>query len=435
MKKRILALMLVLTALVFSGCALRTVEEMYSLPRRSEQYNKLQSAIDMAMAGLDYSAPVAGENRQTLQTADLDGDGRDEYLVFAKGTSEKPLQLLIFRQETDGACSIMEAIAFRGSAFEQVEYVNMDCRPGREIVIGRQVSDQLMGSVSVYTFTDGSATQLLSTDYTRFVTADLTPDGQDDLLVLRPGEAGMDFGVAVLYSYRNGAVERSVEAPMSTQAENVKRMNVSRLYGGDPAVYVSSSGMEDAVFTDVFALRADRLVNVAFSGGQGARVDTLKNYAVYAEDLDRDDVFELPRLISMKPITPQAAREEQHLLRWYAMDLQGNETDKLCTFHNFAGGWYLLLSSNWAGYLTMEQRGSSYTFYMWNEDYNKVTILFTISELTGSSREHQAAQQNRFVLHRGEEIIYCAKLETGSAMYGFTEDYLIDSFRLIQQER
>ncbi len=435
MKKRILALLLALSALVFSGCALRTVEEMYSLPRRSEQYNKLQSAIDMAMVGLDYSAPVAGENRQTLQTADLDGDGRDEYLVFAKGTSDRPLQLLIFRQETDGTCSILEAIAFRGSAFEQVEYVNMDSNPGREIVIGRQVSDQLMGSVSVYTFSDGRARQLLSTDYTRFITADLTPDGQADLLVLRPGEAGMDFGVAVLYSYLDGAVERSVEAPMSTQAESIKRMNVSRLYGGDPAVYVASSGPEDTILTDVFALRAERLVNVAFAGGQGASVDALKNYAVYAEDLDRDDVFELPKLISMKPISPQAGSREQHLLRWYAMDLYGNETDKLTSFHNFAGGWYLLLSSSWASYLTVEQRGGSYTFYMWNEDFNKVTILFTISELTGSDREYQASQQNRFVLHRDEDIIYCAKLETGSAMYGFTEEYLIDSFRLIQQER
>ena len=64
MKKRISFIMILLTALVLSGCALRTVEEMYSLPKRSDKYNKLQSAIDSAMVGLEYAPPTSGENRQ-----------------------------------------------------------------------------------------------------------------------------------------------------------------------------------------------------------------------------------------------------------------------------------------------------------------------------------------------------------------------------------
>ena len=40
MKKRIVLLMLVmLTALLFGGCTMRTVEEMYALPKRSEEFN------------------------------------------------------------------------------------------------------------------------------------------------------------------------------------------------------------------------------------------------------------------------------------------------------------------------------------------------------------------------------------------------------------
>ena len=53
MLKRIWALGLILAVLSLSGCALRTVEEMYKLPKRSEEYDRLQSAIDIAMAGLD----------------------------------------------------------------------------------------------------------------------------------------------------------------------------------------------------------------------------------------------------------------------------------------------------------------------------------------------------------------------------------------------
>ena len=43
--------------LLLSGCAMRTVEEMYALPRRSQEYAQLQTAIDSAMYGLTFSAP------------------------------------------------------------------------------------------------------------------------------------------------------------------------------------------------------------------------------------------------------------------------------------------------------------------------------------------------------------------------------------------
>ena len=434
MLKRIWALGLILAVLSLSGCALRTVEEMYSLPKRSEEYDKLQSAIDIAMAGLDYAAPLSGVNRQTLQSADLDGDGREEYLVFAKGKSDRPLQLLIFQRSGEDAYQIQEVIGFRGTSFEQVEYVEIDDQPGCEIVLGRQLSDQVVGTLSVFSFAGGNVKQLLSTSYSRFVSSDLDGNEREDLLVIRPGETDTDSGVAVLYSYTGGAMERSVEAKMSAQPEDVKRISVSKLHGGFPAVYVASTGKRDAVVTDVFALRDDRFVNITGEGSQGASVGALRNYAVYADDLDGDGIFELPRLIPMKPISTTGGTGKQYLLRWYSMDLRGNEVDKLCTFHNFAGGWYLKLESNWASYLTMEQWGNSYTFYMWNGDYDKVTILFTITEHAGNDRDFQATQNNRFVLRRAEGITYAGKLEAGSALYGFTEDYLVNSFQLIPQD-
>lgn len=433
MKKRIFPIVFLLAALVFSGCALRTVEEMYSLPKRSDKYKKLQSAIDQAMDGLEYAAPTSGDNRQILQNADLDGDGVDEYIIFAKSDSEKPLRMLVFRQEPDGTCILAEDIAFRGHAFVQVEYVEVDELPGCEIVFGRQLSDQLMGTVNIYSFGGGAVRQLLSSTYTRFLTCDLNTDGRRELLVLRPGESDMETGVAVLYSFKDDVVERSAEAPMSARAQDIKKITPSHLYGGDSAVYVSSAGRGDAVVTDVFALREERLVNVSYSFDQGNSVAPLRNYAVYASDLDSDGVLELPKLMSMKPIYQGGAGEDQYLLRWYSMDLYGNEVDKLCTFHNFSSGWYLRLGNTWAQYLTMDRRGAEYTFYMWDEAYENLTVLFTISEYSGNDREYQATQNNRFVLAREEDVTYSARLETGSVLYGFTEDYLSSNFRLYQQ--
>ena len=86
MKRILILLLAVLTALSVAGCGMRTVDEMYCLPKRTEEDSQLQQAIDNAMSELDYSAPVSGEHQQSVQMADLDGDRKQEYLVFTKGT-------------------------------------------------------------------------------------------------------------------------------------------------------------------------------------------------------------------------------------------------------------------------------------------------------------------------------------------------------------
>ena len=77
MKKKGL-LPLLLLSLLLTGCGYRTVEEMYRIPKRTEEYKMLQSTIDQAMVGLEFAPPTAGENQQTVQMADLTGDGVPE---------------------------------------------------------------------------------------------------------------------------------------------------------------------------------------------------------------------------------------------------------------------------------------------------------------------------------------------------------------------
>ena len=435
MKKRILlCAVCLLAALLLNGCAMRTIEELYHVPKRSEESTHLQSAIDMGMAVLDYAAPLSGENQQAVQTADLNGDGTEEYLVYAKGTSEKPMKLLILEQNAEGTYEIAEIIESSGTSFEQVEYVDIDGNPGDEIVVGRQVSDQVMRSVSVYSFANGNAEQLLSVGYSKFLTCDMDDDGDYELMVIQQGETDAENGIATLYSYHNGVMARSMEAELSEKAQHIKRIMVSRLFNGSPAVYVASSADESTIVTDVFALREGRFVNVSVTSEFGTSVQTLRNYYVYADDVDEDGVLELPNLITMEPISDALSGEEQYLIRWFAMDIGGQEVDKLYSFHNYAGGWFVQLDSTWATRVTVEQQGNTYTFYAWDVSYSHVTELFTLFALSGSDRETQAAEDQRFALYHTESVVYAAKLQPEAAEFGLTREALIDSFHLILQD-
>lgn len=97
--QRALALLMALLLGMLSGCVLQTVDELYCLPKRSQEYQNLQAAIDQAMGDtLQYCAPLSGENQQTVQIMDLDGDGNMEALLFASGNGEQPLKIFIFTQ-------------------------------------------------------------------------------------------------------------------------------------------------------------------------------------------------------------------------------------------------------------------------------------------------------------------------------------------------
>ena len=432
MKKRIFFLLILAAACLLSACQVRTVDQMYRVPKRPDSYDDLQSVIESAMGAMEYSAPKSGENQQTVQMADLDGDGIREYLLYAKGDGEKPLRILIFSQQEEGYV-LLDTIGCTGSAFDLVEYVQMDGTGGMEIVVGCQISEQVPRSVSVYTLEQSSVRQLFSTNYSKFLTCDLDENERMELFVLRPGME-TDYGTAELYSIECGTVERSKEIKMSGPTEKLKRVITGRLHGGKPAVFVATSVDESAIITDVYAVLEDTLTNISLSKDLGTSVQTLRNYYVYADDIDNDGEVELPSLITMRSLTQGENTQRQYLIRWYALDEDGSETDKMFTYHNYLDGWYLQLDAQWTHRITVSQDANTYAFYLWDEDYRTAQKIFSVLVLTGQNREEQAVQDNRFTVYKSESVIYAARLEVASGALCLTQNDLIESFHLIRQD-
>lgn len=426
-------LCLVLAVLLLSGCSLRTLDALYQVPKRSEEYSNLQSAIDRNLGNLEYCAPLSGENLQAVQMADLDGNGVQEYLLFAKGVEEKPLHILIFSL-VDGSYELSDTIQSHGSAFDLVEYERIDDQPGYELIVGCQISDQVVRSVSVYTFRQGKAEQLMNASYTKFLTYDLNVDGRGELMTLRPGETDEANGVAELYSYTSGVMERSDQVSMSETTDNLKRIVSGKLHGGQPAVYVSSTAGEHAIITDVFSIVDGHFTNVSAFNDAGTSIQTLRNYYVYADDMDGDGVVELPSRVEMHPPGNLHISTMQYLIRWYAMTAAGEEVDKLYTYHNFLGGWYFVLDGDWACRAAVLQQGSAYEFYIWDQDFYTARKLMTIYSLTGAARTEMTVQEDRFVIYENDAALYMAQLEDDCADYGLTQEYVRDSFHLIGQE-
>lgn len=429
MRRKLIGLLLFVSTLC-CGCQMRTVDQMYVPPERSEDFKSLQTVINNAMIGMEYSAPISGDNQQIVQMKDLDGDQVPECLLFTKGGEERPLHILIFSQRGEEYVHA-DTIDVVGTAFEKVEYAQIDGKGGMEIVVGSQVSDRVSRSVSVFSLSGGEAEQLVTADYVNFLTVDLDANNRSELLVLRSGPTETDRGIAELFSVRDGIMERSVEVSMSETADKLKRILIGRLYGGEPAVYVASAVDENTLITDVFTVVDGVFTNVSLSSDSGTSIKTMRNYFIHADDMDNDGIMELPSLMEMRSIDTARRDADNYLIRWYSMTAHGETVDKLHTYHNFIGGWYMQVENELASQLSVVDLGNVCDFYVWTGD--RPVKMFSVYTLTGQSKETQSTAEGRFVLHKAESVIYSAKLDDGALLYGITQETVIRNFHLIHE--
>lgn len=425
-------LVMLMAVLTLSGCSMKTVDQMYQLPKRSKAYSNLQSVMDTAMEGLKFSAPIAGDNQQSVQMADLNGDGDQEYLVYCKGFAETPLKVLIFDRKDDTFFHI-DSIEINGTNFNQVIYVQMDEKPGVEIVVGHQISEQLMGSVSVYTFTNGESARLLTANYRKFLTVDMNDDGYSELFVLHAGQAETDPGIAELYYLNSGIVEQTNEVSLSAPADKLKRVIVGKLQDGRTAVFAASAVGETSLVTDIYTSDNKHLTNVINQNPSESGL-TLRNYFIYADDIDNDGITELPLFITMTPLGNTPLPEPSKLIQWYAISSTGSMTDKMFTYYNTAAGWYLKLDDKIAPRITVQQESNTFVFYLWDDLCLNAEKLLTIHALTGQNREEQGVADGKFVLLKTDSVVYAATLESVASSCGITKENLSNNFSLIQRD-
>lgn len=424
MKKWIkLSLLALAACLLLSGCALKTVDELYCLPKRYKTDDNLQSVIDKAMDGLEYCPPQSG-NLQVVQTADLDGDGVDEYILLARDDSEKPLKILIFCQLASGYV-LMDTIEGYGFGFDFVSFQQLDDRPGVEIIVGRLVSEDVVRSVSVYRFSSGIARHMLSAGYSRMVVADMDADGAFNLFLLNQSTSTTANGTFSIYAYQNEQLRRVSEMEISSPATEYKHITVGMLADEEPALYVTC-GEDDALVTDVFMTEDDQLHAVA----RNVRTRMLGDYYVYPTDVDDDGILEIPRLVPMLSYEDQ----QNDLLQWYSLDSQGNEIVERYTYHSYDDNWYLNLDDTPWERMAAVRNGSTCTFMIWDPEAQLMQPIFTILSFMDADREELAMQPGRVVLFRSDSVIYAADLTEFSDTYGMTATELAARFGTIRMD-
>lgn len=421
--------------LLFSGCMMRGTDALYSVPKRSDAYLNLQKAVDAAIGDGEYCAPISGDNRQALQQADLDGDEKDEYIVYARTGEEKPLKIFVFRDRGE-QIELLHTIEGEGSAFDSAYYAQIDGEAGLELIVGRRVGEQVPQAMTVYTFRQGEVGELISTNYTDYRVRDVDEDGLTDIFVVR-ADTEQRNAVAELYRWHDDALARDNEADLSAPAESYKRTIVGNLTEGTPAFFVASAYDENSTVTDVLALRDGVLRNITLSDESGTSTSTVRNYYVYSTDIDGDGITELPNTMLLPSVSWDTQTENQYFIIWSSVSQDGSRTDKLCTYHNYADGWYLTLPTEWTDRLMVSRRmqgiSMGYVFYQLQPD-GKANRFLSIYAIAGEDVTANTDVGQGVLLASYNGVSYVAFADKGGIADKYGEENLPQLFHSLVTE-
>lgn len=420
--------LLALLAAALTGCGFSddSVEELFTLPRMVEEYTGLTQELEALITqGYEYASPTGGRNIQSVQMADLDGDGQQEALAFFRMSSdEKPLKIFVFKIEGDSYARYC-TIESSGTAIDSVYYQDLNGDGRRELIVGWRISAEVQ-TVAVYTVAR-EPVALMSSGYTRFTIQDLNGDGIPSLLVLCTDADSQP--VAEFYGWQDEQMGVAYRCVLSSTMASVNRGSLvsGRLDADTPALYITGVDEQGMAATDILVFRQDLgLVNLALSGSSTGVSNAVFPYRqLLPQDINGDGIIELP-----SPDTSWTAEQTDGLVSWLCCNGDGQLSTVAKTYHSLSCGWYFTIPESWWDW-SVETATTSIS----NENQFSLAIngdpVLSLYTITGENRENRGRMGKRVLLRRQTATIYAGELNDAAAYYGMDEDLLRRSFSLI----
>lgn len=429
----------ILLFLLAAGCSFKSGDELYCLPQAPDDYLKLQAQLDEVIKnGAEYAAPQAGNNTQTVQMVDLNGDGVKEAVAFFRDTtSQQPLRIYIYQQKEEGY-EIAAIIEGDGVAINSITYTQLTGDNWSEIIVCWQMSTKVQ-SMTVYDIKNFSVSQMMQESYTKFAVCDMDQDNREEIIVFHADKGDMGCH-ADYFDYDGKDLVQTDSVQLSNGIDEITNIKAGKLVNFIPALFVESQCAGGEIVTDIFACRNGRMENITRDSATGVSAHTVRYYSVFCTDINKDGIVEVPLPVKLPAYKPTGS-DNYWMIHWVQYALNGTYTRALTTYHNYSDGWYLILPEKWVENITVSRSDSisgerSIVFSQRTGENSAPIPFLTISKLTGANREERSKLGNRFVLMRdadGTDAIYTGEFAANQAnkTYMIGKEALLKQFHLI----
>lgn len=433
---KIVSSMLLLSCL--SGCSFATGDDLLQAPKPTKNYLALQNELEaMLKTGAVYASPESGENRNTVQLKDLDGDGEEEAIALFRESSGST-KFIIFVYKKIGETYIkMGTINGSGTAIASIDYPVLSPDGRRGIVIAWQLVGDGTTGMTVSALSGAKIVNLLETEYNSFQLTDLDADGAEELVTVTIDPQGRKS--AKMYDYTEGEMEVAGEAALSIDANSIVRVQSGYALGKQPAIFVEEKNESGVgLLTDIFIYQDGIFRNCAMETEQEQRQSTYRPVSIYVTDINGDDMIDVPRAVLSPGYAPNS-KDPQYYLDWYTYGYSAPQYVRT-TYNSQLEEWKFTIPDAWRTQVSVRRTNraigvSCTTFLQIRTDGTEVPLLH-LYYLTGEAREYYAQTTGMIRLQETPSAIYAAEIpeEAAESTLYLESEQVKEHFALITQE-
>ncbi len=377
------------TLLLLCSCntvSLSGTESLLVAPKLNKQQTDVTDAFEstLSMRGIVYKPPQGGENRSPFIFYDVDGDGRDEAIVFYAYSNENAGSVrakILVQNERSKWSSISDITSpTQGTEIEFVQFKKMLSPQATCVIIGWSgATINKPSALSIYSMKDHKFREEAVSEYLSYSIDDFDSNGIFEVVTVGQDTARDRFAVSLLRG-NDERIETTSSIDLASDVGSTFSLLTGKLWDGSRALYIDELlfGSTTLSATEIIRVTANELTVLA--GGEPVSRDAPENPAranyeftfrdgrVPCMDIDRDGIVEVPNLATLPgpleatdTITPNLV----HLMR---LSPDGFDITDSAVINNDAG--YLVhFPERWLDTVTVEidKETSEWHFRKWNE--------------------------------------------------------------------
>lgn len=362
MKKLLLALLLCLTACVFSGCIdeFAATDELMSPPTINDDQFGIYSVLGSDGKVPDFLYPARGDINTPVYIKDINGDGTNEAFAFSTDPDSGG-SLITFMSKREGSWKVVAQ--FKNSAAQVdkviIEDITGDKEP--EIIVGWGSYRSMAATVCIYRreiTEEGKKIKEYKLGYTYgdMMLTDFTDDGISELCTVTVHTTGgvnqavMSNAIARVYTFAGETPYCAYAVNLSKNVGEYSKLCFGTADNGKKILVIDGLTTEGQLMTQILVLSADGsgiitpmiYSEVQSKYGNFSRPADMK---LFARDIDGDGYLEMPFAKPMPGLSGDSG--EEYMVYW--MDYVGGseqfETSG-ATLVNIKDGYYMEVEKN-----------------------------------------------------------------------------------------
>lgn len=341
-----------------TGCSLGgSVDSLLSPPKLSEEQNAVYDALIRSVGkDIRLKYPRAGEYRSAFVFSDIDSEPDREAVVFYEKAGETEgggnVRINIIDRRGGKWTSVYDH-AGAGTGIDRILFSELGESGGQSVIIGYTL---LSGerSVQIYSYENGLLTTEYSDTYSTMFTADLERDGNNELILVRPGNQLRKASLSsVSADPESGAITETSSVALDESATEFVSVAAGYVGKETPAIFID--GLSGGQLTTEIVYSVDgQLRNPLYLGESGLIEKTRRPSGYPCTDIDLDGVIEIPTLTLFPGYFEDSAGTKLYSTDWNVFD-NYNITKKYSSFYNVSEGYCFILPSRWDGVVTVKR--------------------------------------------------------------------------------